>query len=111
VRSPEATEEEVAAAKFETDDAPMCGSCLLLVSRVRRIAAAHLKRHPTVWPERPSEAWANLRGTRWAYTFDLDGHAKKAEYVDKYSRFEAFMDAVDPVSVDELLAEWEGKDD
>ncbi len=51
-----------------------------------------------VWPERPSQAWANLAGTRWTGRFDLEKVMQEAADYDAQSRFDAYTLAINPAS-------------
>lgn len=100
------SEEEISALLAEDEAAPACGSCLLLVSRIRREASALLKLHPEVWPEEPYEAWRNLEGTRWALRLDLGAFAERdRSEINAGTRYDAFTLQVDPKSVDDLITE------
>lgn len=87
---------------------PACSSCLLLVGRLRREAAAMLKiSGGAVEPPTPSEAWARLRGTHWAESFDLEDFLSRPD-LDETIRIDAFRLEVDPATVNELVEEWSG---
>jgi len=85
-----------------------CSACLLLVSRIRREAAALLSiAGGAVEPPTPREAWASLRGTDWAESFDLDEFIARPD-LDETIRIDAFLDSVAPLTVEALVSEWKG---
>jgi hypothetical protein len=85
---------------------PACSACLLLVSRIRREAAAMLTiAGGAVEPPTPRAAWESLRSTDWAESFDLEGFLERPN-LDETIRINAFLLAVDPKSVEGLVAEW-----
>jgi len=100
------TQEQLEAARAESESAPACGACLLLAGRIRREAAAIIERHPTVHPVKASEAWESLRETRWNSYFNLDAFKASADRVDQATRYDAIKNGVDPASVMELVDQW-----
>lgn len=90
----------------EAIEAPACGICLLLVGRLRREAAVILAQTERTAPQRASEAWSSLRGTRWERYFDLAAFDEKLDSVDANTRYDAILNAVDPAVVKELADEW-----
>lgn len=89
----------------EQEDAPACGSCLLLVARLRRQAAAILGRGDgNVYPKQPTKAWENLLGTRWDSKIDIPTFLERPD-LNAAIDYEAISGPVDQESVDELLEE------
>ncbi|WP_188037078.1 hypothetical protein [Actinotalea sp. JY-7885] len=104
-RLEEKTDEEFDGWLAEQRDAPVCGSCLLLVSRLRRQASAILQQAAgRVWPERPTQAWAQLRDTRWAGEVDLEVFLSRDD-LDQRIKFDAVNYEVDRGSVQSLVDE------
>jgi len=97
------TDEEYANWKTEQDNAPACGACMLLVSSIRRDAAAILLKSPSVYPETPREAWASLQGTRWERSWDIAAFVDSPDADD--ARFDALTLAVATEHVQELVDE------
>jgi hypothetical protein len=90
----------------EQTDAPACGSCLLLAAHVRHRAAVILQyAGGRVSPTKPSDAWAELLGTRW------EAHLNLAEFLSRDLddlRYERLAAAVDPKGVNEGVDEMSG---
>lgn len=101
------TEEQLEAAKAESQSASACASCLLLAGRIAWEAAAIIERHPAVRPVKASEAWESLRETRWNSYIDLDALRASAERVDEGTWYEAIKDTIDLSSVMELVEQWD----
>lgn len=101
------TDAEFEEHQKRAKNAPSCGPCLLLVTAIRRMAAATLQNHPDVWPPRPSEAWRSLKDTRWSNRYDVDEIADRAG-VDDTTRYDAFLLPPDPKTVDTLAAQYRG---
>src|SRR5258705_1737917 len=51
--------------------APACGSCLVIVDRLRFQAAVILDYSHSVQPTSPVDAWMQMRGTRWGTVLNL----------------------------------------
>lgn len=65
-----------------------------------------LKLADGVWPSRPSDAWELLRGTRWETELGLDLDEFAARRISQRARSDAFLDRIDPGSVDRVIHEW-----
>lgn len=65
------TDEQFATYVDEQTAAPACGSCLVIVDRLRLQAATILEYSDSVYPSTPVEAWLHMQGTRWDATLNL----------------------------------------
>jgi len=101
------TDEEREAIRAESAAAPACGACLLVAGRIRREAATILKRHPVVEPQRASQAWRTLEGTRWAGYFDLRKVESSAERLDANDYYGPLSGKADPAYISELSRQWD----
>lgn len=90
------SDEEFEADITEQENAPACGSCLVLVNVLRLQAAiAYDHAEGRVHPPKISDAWTQLRGTRW----ELEDFAEFLSGVPDRTNFDRFKFAVDPVAV------------
>jgi len=87
-------------------DAPACGSCILIVGRLRNEAVAIMQpdRRPRVWPSSPRAAWARLLGTRWEGWYAIREFIED-ESIDQKVDFGALRFAVDPERVEDRRLE------
>lgn len=93
-------------AELKAPDAPVCGPCLLILSRLRRQAAALLElAHGTVAPESPTQAWRLLAKSPWGKRLDIGTFLRGTPDLDERTRFDAISYAVEPDSVHDLAAE------
>ena len=89
----------------EQQQAPACGPCILLASRIRRMAGVLLaESRGKVHPPNPSEAWCQLRDTRWAADIDLDDFLIRPD-LDVKIKYEAINYETDSIVVSEMVAE------
>lgn len=101
----ELDEDEFEKAVKEQENAPACGSCLLLVGRLRRQAAAILGMcDGKVFPKQPAKAWENLLGTRWDTKIDIPTFLQRPD-LNAAIKYEAISGPVDQASVDDLVNE------
>lgn len=101
------TDEEREAIRAESAAAPACGACLLVAGRIRREAATILERHPQVEPQRASQSWLTLKGTRWANYFDLSEVETSAERMDANDYYGPLSGKIDPAYIAELSGHWD----
>lgn len=97
------TDEEFEAFMVEQESAPACGSCILLAGRIRNLGSVILKESKgAVFPEQPSEAWAQLRTTRWAKEVDLDEFLERPG-LNESLKYERIDYKVDPNQIAEYV--------
>lgn len=98
---------ELEVLRKEAEAAQACGPCLLMVSRLRREAAAILEMTSAVHPEKASDAWESMRETRWAGYFNLEGFSEHADKVNETTRYDQVNDEMSRGTVLENVAIWD----
>jgi hypothetical protein len=73
------SEKEMKVHFDEQDDAPACGSCIVITANLRFQAATLIEQCLTVVPETVKESWEWMLETRWTQEFDIIEIAEEAD--------------------------------
>ena len=79
----------------ETENAPACGSCLLLAEYLRADAAViYRRRNGNVYPLKPIDGWRELTDTRWANKINIAAFIANPEVAEGQLQYGRIVDGI-----------------